>query len=180
MCLLWFFCRISSGCGSLRSSRFAAAFRRRSWLLHVFSEHLFSLQKRYAGLAYESGEGLYEELADLQIERFRVIVRTRALKRSGRAKTYRLCMATPFFWAYVSNDGGLYTCSAFLGDSRFVLGDLRRNSFADLWESERRRENFSLLRNGHDITQCRENCRMDSCNEYLWALVNPPPHVNFI
>jgi hypothetical protein len=27
---------------------------------------------------------------------------------------------------------------------------------------------------------CRENCRLDSINRYLFSLKNPPEHVNFI
>lgn len=80
---------------------------------------------------------------------------------------YNKCNATPFFWAYVMSSGDVYSCSAYLLDDRFKLGNLHSQSFKEIWEGERRRSNWTLLGTSLDISECRVNCRMDKANRYL-------------
>jgi hypothetical protein len=37
-----------------------------------------------------------------------------------------------------------------------------------------------MINTEFDINECRLNCRMNSINSYLWDLLHPPDHVNFI
>ena len=108
---------------------------------------------------------------------FKVIVREEAIKT--RAPTYTKCQATPYFWAYIMANGDVYTCSAYLNDDRFRIGNINEQSFTAIWRGEKRRENWEYVRNKLDITECRVNCRMDKVNRYLTGF-EEAEHVNFI
>lgn len=94
-----------------------------------------------------------------------VIVRERAAQTE--AHPYERCEATPFMWAYIMASGDVYSCSAYLLDERFRLGNIGEHGFREIWEGERRRENWELVRKRLDIRDCRVNCRMQRVNEYL-------------
>jgi len=102
------------------------------------------------------------------------------MRKYLKKRVYETCLSTPFFWAYVASSGDLYTCSAYLGDQRFNIGNLLENDFKTIWEGSNRKANWELIKSGLDIESCRLNCRMDTINIYLWQLKNPPSHVNFI
>jgi cyclic pyranopterin phosphate synthase len=93
---------------------------------------------------------------------------------------YSKCHATPFTWAYLMANGDLYSCSAYLLDDRFNLGNLNTQSFQEVWEGEKRRVNWEFVTKDLDIHECRVNCRMHKANLYLDELVNGVPHKNFI
>jgi hypothetical protein len=52
-------------------------------------------------------------------------------------------------------------------------------SFKEIWESEKRKENWRFVRKELDIKECRVNCRMDKANRYLWGLTHQK-HINFV
>lgn len=145
-----------------------------------YSQHPFSQTTRYADIEYGPYLKLADTLESLSAERFKVIFRARTMGKYVQEKPYPTCLSTPFFWAYVMSGGDVYSCSAWLGDARFRLGNLHEQSFQEIWEGPLRRSNIALVRNGLDIGQCRRNCRMDEVNIHLWNLLNPPAHVNFI
>lgn len=146
------------------------------------SQHPRSKVKTYAGVDYSDIDlGLLgAELGKLKSDNFEVIFRENAMKRLEKGKFYRKCLSTPFFWAYITAGGDVYSCSMFLGDERFRLGNIRKESFEGIWEGERRRANW-LMMEKFNAGRCRKNCRMDECNRFLHRLKNPlPQHVNFI
>ena len=49
-----------------------------------------------------------------------------------------------------------------------------------MWAGARRREVLAFLERGWDLGACRDVCRLDECNRYLWRLRHPRPHDNFI
>ena len=122
-----------------------------------------------------------------------MIFRTTTLKKylAPVDLRYKNCPDTPYFWAYVMADGSVYGCSAYLLDDRFQYGNLNQESFKDIWEGDKRRENWSFIKHSLNISDCRKNCRMDEVNRHLETirggdipLVNTSdediPHVNFI
>ncbi|MFH1305232.1 MAG: SPASM domain-containing protein, partial [Candidatus Omnitrophota bacterium] len=68
----------------------------------------------------------------------------------------------------------------YLGDERFLYGNIYENTFREIWEGEKRRRSLRWVENELDTAKCRINCRMDEVNRYLWELRNPSKHVNFI
>lgn len=107
----------------------------------------------------------------------KVIVREEAM--ANKAHSYDRCSATPNFWAYIMATGDVYSCSAYLLDDRFRLGNIGNETFRSVWEGERRRLNWNYVRDHLDIRECRVNCRMARANEYLAEFGNIP-HANFI
>lgn len=146
------------------------------------SQHPKSQTELYEGLIYNPGDldEMERESKKIENQNFKVIIRKNtAIKLEEDSKPYSKCYSTPFLWAYISADGDVYSCSMFLGDKRFLLGNINKQGFQKIWEGGKRKENWELMKN-FDVSNCRKNCRMEECNRFLHRLKNPPPHVNFI
>ena len=94
--------------------------------------------------------------------------------------TYDKCHATPNFWAYIMATGDVYSCSAYLLDERFNMGNINEHSFKAVWQSKKREANWEFVRNALDIHECRVNCRMDKVNRYLTEFREMEFDKNFI
>lgn len=145
-----------------------------------YSQHLSSRSKRYKDIRYETFISMGKKLARLNTKRFQVIFRTETMKRwDTAARGYGRCLALPF-WCYVDAGGNVWGCSAFLGDERFLYGNVYESTFQEIWEGETRKASLRWVEEEMDINSCRINCRMDKINQYLWELKHPPRHLNFI
>ncbi|QOG12177.1 radical SAM/SPASM domain-containing protein [Arcobacter sp. FWKO B] len=150
-------------------------------VIKPYTQSLYGTSRIYEGLTYQNMMDLEVELKQYETSEFNIIFRSNTMKKLEETKQpYDKCYATPNFWAYIMADGSVYSCSAFLGNEDFKLGNINDNSFQNIWEGDKRRKNLNFISNDLDITMCRKNCRMDEVNRYLWNLKNPSPHVNFI
>lgn len=150
-----------------------------------YSQHNSSETRLYEKLNYDDWLSLGKAFDALETDDFTVVFRHNTMKRYSEEQQagYSKCYSTPALWAYVMANGDLYSCSAYLMDDRFNLGNIMSDSFSDVWEGEKRRQNFEFVRNELDISDCRKNCRMDAVNRYLFKLEQRNirvPHVNFI
>lgn len=119
-------------------------------VLKPYSQHKFSITKQYEGfrpIKDHTGRSI--------------------LRQKSEDIPYEKCQATPYFWAYIMASGDVYSCSAYLLDERFRLGNINKETFKDIWEGERRRKNWELVSKDLDIHECRLNCRMHQSNLYL-------------
>ena len=108
-----------------------------------------------------------------------VIFRSEAF--NADALKFDKCHATPNIWAYIQSNGDVYSCSAYIGDDRFKLGNINQESFKSIWQGDKRRINRAYVMNELNINECRVNCRMARANEYLDQIINEKvPHANFI
>jgi GTP 3',8-cyclase len=150
-------------------------------VIKPYSQHPQSVTKKYQNFSYQQDEmkNLEGDLSGITGNNFKVIFRSQTMERINTGKTYSKCHSTPFFWGYLSSMGDVYSCSVFLGDERFLLGNIYKQSFQEIWEGDKRRKNWELMKN-FDASNCRNGCRMDACNRYLDLLKNPQQHVNFI
>ena len=142
-------------------------------VLKPYSQHKFSINRIDA--KYGDCPIVPEEF---NTDTFKVVWREETAKTTEIS--YDKCQATPFMWAYLMASGDLYSCSAYLLDDRFNLGNLNAHTFREVWEGEKRRANWEYVRTTLDIHECRVNCRLDKANRYLTELANGVPHVNFI
>jgi radical SAM protein with 4Fe4S-binding SPASM domain len=150
-------------------------------VIKPYSQHLMSNTQKYKDISYAEYMSLESDLEKYNSEKFNVIFRKNTMKKMiNKNEKYKRCSAVPFFWGYIMSDGNVFGCSSFLENQKFCYGNINENSFKDIWESEKRKENFEYVKNNINAENCRENCRMDEINRYLWELKHPSPHVNFI
>jgi radical SAM protein with 4Fe4S-binding SPASM domain len=146
-----------------------------------YSQHLSSNTRKYENVNYSSHDELAMRLSGFSTPSFKVIVRTHTIRKHiEKKRDYETCLSTPFFWAYIMATGDVYSCSAYLGNPEFNLGNIRETSFPEIWRGEKRRANIEKMKNYGMIEACRDHCRMDEVNRYLWELKHPPKHWNFI
>ena len=74
---------------------------------------------------------------------------------------YEKCRAT--FFPIIEATGKVYHCSQTRGLPEFELGDLHKESFKDIWNSERRKEVIDSI----DVSKCQPVCRCHWLNKML-------------
>lgn len=149
-------------------------------VIKPYSQHLFSETKIYKDIDYKPMLKLEQELEKLNDKSFNIVFRSNTMKKLDSGQSYKKCYSTPYFWAHLMANGDLYGCSAYLQQSKFCYGNLKENPFQDVWEGEKRIKSITYVKEKLDISGCRENCRMDEVNGYLWRIKNPQDHDNFI
>lgn len=149
-------------------------------VIKPYSQHHSSITHEYEAFDYAPYLAMVRRLVLLNDDRFRVIFRENTMKKMQRSRRgYGLCQALPF-WSYIDSDGNVWGCSAYLGDERFLYGNINKQTFAEIWNGERRRKSLAFVQRDLDPEGCRMNCRMDEINFYLWELTHPGAHSNFI
>jgi len=152
-------------------------------VIKPYSQHMFSLTHKYESVDYIKYASYEKKFTDMSSDNFQVIFRGYTMKKyiAGNEQRYKECYATPILWAYVMANGRVFSCSAFLSDDRFNLGNIHDNSFQEIWEGEKRKSNFEFVRKDLDISECRLNCRMDEVNRFIDSVDNQTiQHINFI
>jgi len=144
-------------------------------VIKPFSQQARSLNTDYNDIVYKQCYDKYLNALNMYANsKFEIITRSASMDSwDERQHTYKRCLSVPHFWAYIMSDGNIYTCSAFLGDERFVVGNIRTNFFGNLWKHRK-------IECPADISECRVNCRMNKVNQFLWDAVTPIEHENFI
>ncbi|MBA3011081.1 MAG: radical SAM protein [Proteobacteria bacterium] len=145
-----------------------------------YSQHGLSATDRYGELDYHLFDKEKLINSDLSSERFSFIWRESTMEKTSQKRQYDFCRAIPFLYAHITAMGDVYGCSSFLGKEKFCYGNINESNFQEIWEGEKRRQNYEYIKNVMDCSKCRINCRMDEINSYLYDLHHPGAHVNFI
>ncbi|GJQ57656.1 MAG: radical SAM protein [Candidatus Scalindua sp. AMX11] len=149
-------------------------------VIKPYSQHLFSDTDKYRDIKYRDYTHLAKTLSSLTTKEFHVIFRINTMEKwDNGERSYENCQALPF-WSYIDAGGGVWGCSAYLGDERFLYDNVNERSFREIWEGEKRAKSLQWVQDKLDVSECRVNCRMDEVNRYLWELKHPLDHVNFI
>ena len=152
-------------------------------VIKPYSQHKFSETHTYENINYKEYLHLGEELNKYTDENFSVIFRANTINSwiSQNENRYCKCLSTPSMWGYIMADGSVYTCSAYLLDERFKLGNINSETFKNIWCSNKKLNHAKFIKNELDINECRVNCRMNQVNSYLDQIVNKKQeHINFI
>jgi radical SAM protein with 4Fe4S-binding SPASM domain len=149
-------------------------------VIKPFTPHPQSLNTKYSLLSYENLKILSDQLNQFNTASFSVIFRYNAISiLNKQKKIYNRCHALHFM-IYIDSGGDIYGCSAFLNNKHFYYGNILELSFKDIMTGSLRRESHEWCRTNLDVDKCRINCRMEQVNRYLWELLYPSLHVNFI
>lgn len=148
-------------------------------IIKPYSQHPLSVNRLKKTLDYKAFLKLADKLERISSSRFKVIFRKHTMSKILEKKPYAKCLGMPF-WAHLTTDGDLYGCAAFIGDKRFCYGNIYKAGFRKIWEGSKRKQIMRMITHQWNIKNCREVCRLDEINRYLWELKHPPLHVNFI
>lgn len=83
------------------------------------------------------------------------------------------------FVATVAANCKMYICCHHIGNEKYCLGDLKKQSLEELWVSDKR---MIAMRN-IELSKCPTNCRNDSLNRKLWMIKTTKVHgrdINFL
>jgi radical SAM protein with 4Fe4S-binding SPASM domain len=148
-------------------------------IIKPFSKHPMSYCNIDKNFDYSKFLSLEKRLEKIATKDFGIIFRSHTMKKLKEGRFYKHCLGLPF-WAYIDAGGDVYACSAYLGDRSFVYGNIYKEKFSDILNGRRRKEILDMAATRLDTKRCRQICRLDEINRYLWELKNPGPHVNFI
>ena len=92
---------------------------------------------------------------------------------------YETCYGVNFF-ALIDALGNVIPCNIFYEKEDYYYGNINKNTFSEIWKSEKRKEVLKKLY-GKGCTDCRKGCRLNFVNKYLYTLKNKDiEHINFI
>ena len=88
---------------------------------------------------------------------------------------YKKCHGHQFA-TVISASGKMYLCCHLRGYDKYCIGDLNKNTFQEIWDSERRRQVAENI----DFKDCIPLCRDNTFNQILWNIKQPREHANFL
>lgn len=107
---------------------------------------------------------------EFNTEKFKLIIRSHAIKKLDQKRSYEICWGSQFMVLITAKLDAI-RCNLGYDDPSFRYGNLARESFQTI---------IKRIQPLKDLSGCRQNCRLDEINHYLRKLQNPPGHVNFI
>ncbi len=149
-----------------------------------YSEHPQMLNKSgftYSSDSIDTVERAIQNYTRSNNTKTAIIFRKEAVEAYAEGiQRFTSCCALPF-WGYVSAKGDFYTCSVYLNDDRFNVGNIYNETIESIVLGKKREQSIDLAEHQLEIGhECRVNCRMARINEFLAFLNNKPDHVNFI
>jgi len=97
------------------------------------------------------------------------------MKRQDFGRDYGKCYGHQFA-SVVSASGKMYLCCHLRGYEKYCLGDLKENSFMEIWNSDQRKKAVENI----DFNDCIPLCRCNTFNQILWNISRPQNHANFL
>lgn len=94
-------------------------------------------------------------------------------KKYGR--NYKKCYGHQFA-AVIAADAKMYLCCHMRGHQKYCIGDLGKDTFKKIWNSELRKKVAENI----DFKDCVPLCRGNTFNQILWNIRQPKEHVNFL
>jgi radical SAM protein with 4Fe4S-binding SPASM domain len=88
---------------------------------------------------------------------------------------YKKCFGHQFA-TVIAASGLMYICCHTRGYNKYCIGDLKKNTFQEIWNSKKRKEAIKRI----DFRDCIPLCRDNTFNQILWNIKQPREHVNFL
>lgn len=89
---------------------------------------------------------------------------------TNHGRHYKKCYSHHFQGA-IAADGKAYICDHHKGEKDYEIGDIKQNSIADIWVSDKRKKVIEFL-DSTDLSQCQICCRNHELNKFLWHVKN--------
>jgi len=90
-------------------------------------------------------------------------------------RSYKKCYGHQFA-AVIAADAKMYLCCHMRGFNKYCIGDLKKNTFKEIWNSRKRQK----AAEGIDFKDCIPLCRDNTFNQILWNIKQSREHVNFL
>lgn len=142
-----------------------------------YSHHLHS--ENNILFDYEEVLNYEEILKEYETSNFKVYFRANAMKKMQQNKSYEQCYGLPFM-TYIDAKGNVWPCIAHIGQYELCYGNIYENTIEEIWASEKREQIKKEIEEKGIDHICRQACRLDEINKYLWELKHPGMHINFI
>lgn len=97
------------------------------------------------------------------------------MKDKEFGRNYKKCYGHQFT-TVIAADAQIYLCCHMRGYDKYCIGDLRKNTFDEIWNSEQRKRVIENI----DFKDCVPLCRDNTFNQILWNIKQPREHVNFL
>lgn len=97
------------------------------------------------------------------------------MKEKNYGRSYQKCYGQQFA-TVIAADGCAYVCCHMRGYDKYCIGDLKKNTFAEIWNSAERK----MVIQNIDFDDCIPLCRDNTFNQILWNIKQPREHVNFL
>ncbi len=97
------------------------------------------------------------------------------MDREDYGRNYNRCYGHQFA-TVIAADGKMYICCHLRGNEKYCIGDLRKNSFREIWDSGFRQK----IAENIDFKDCIPLCRDNTFNQILWNIKQPKEHINFL
>lgn len=143
-----------------------------------FSKHPKSICSIDKSFDYQDYIEMENILNNLQTDTYKIYFRSKTMNKVTEKRGYNKCFGLPFF-VHIDAKANLWPCIAYIGDEKLSYGNLKDSTFTEIWEGEQRKL-VNAYFNKIDTSKCRELCRLDEINRYLYKLKNPGEHFNFI
>jgi len=140
-----------------------------------YSQHPNSINKFV--IEYKDYAHIEDKLKELNSDKFKVFFRKETMERLDTTP-YPECYGLPFF-ALIDANGNVMPCNLFYDVPKLNYGNINKETFSRVWEGTQRKIVRKRL-SARGCANCREGCRLDAINRYLYRIKNPQEHDNFI
>jgi len=123
--------------------------------------------------------GILREAEKLSTEQTQIIPKWDIIHMKGN-KPYGNCVDLPLL-IEGSGTGKFYPCGYLFRNPKYELGDLTKQTFQEMVESEHYWKVIKDVRDNLVIGKdCKGCCRHDATNSFVWKYLHKPEHLNFI
>jgi len=98
------------------------------------------------------------------------------LDKPNFGRTYKQCLGQHFA-SVIGASGDVWVCCHLRGKPKYSLGNIKEQSFKDIWFSEKRDKIMKSIDLKRD---CMPLCRLHPQNKILWSLRGKVEHKNFL
>jgi sulfatase maturation enzyme AslB (radical SAM superfamily) len=131
-----------------------------------FYYHWTDVENRIEGCLKYSGNGFQVLFSQHKYE---------MAKDKQYGRYYHKCYGQQFA-TVIAASAKMYICCHTRGYHKYCIGDLRKSSFKEIWNSKKRQRVISSI----DFKDCIPLCRDNTFNQILWNIKQPREHVNFL